>query len=154
MPSKRKLTKPPAGDSGLTTDSTSGKEKADEAMNSGVSLAAAEELSPKDPYADGNAALQAFEDLFESSGDKTDHSPRSLPKGGEMAVEEEGLPRHHVEDLNDEEDDEDEDEIFLPSSLKEFVEALLCAPVDCCFLTAFDVLEAVFVGTIPSQNSY
>jgi hypothetical protein len=138
MPSKRKSTiKLPDGNSGLTTETSSNEEKADENMNSDVSQAAAQELPAKDPYAEGNATLKALDELFESHEKKANsHKPQSLPEGREMEVEEERPPLQSSEEKalkdsedkdeanedpsEEEQDDEDEEECLFPPSCNYF----------------------------------
>jgi hypothetical protein len=88
------------------------------------------ELLDEQEVADAQSA-SLEQKLLQCPQNANRQNSQSLPEGGEMVVEEEGLPRPSAEDLNDEEDNEDEDEIlyppscnYLPGSVEDFTEKM------------------------------
>ncbi len=101
MPGKRIKTKPPAGNPGLTPETTSEGQTPDHTMSPNASSVAAGELPRQETQADeGDATIKAFDDLFDMSDDQTAKDPPP--------------PRH--EDLTIEEDNEEVDVFLLPES--------------------------------------
>ncbi len=74
MPRKtsEKNTKPPAGNSGLASETTSQEQNPDQTMSPDASSVAAEQLPRHDTQAnESDAAIKAFDDLFDMSDDQT-----------------------------------------------------------------------------------
>ncbi len=83
MPGKttKKTTKPPAGNSGLASETTSQKQNPDQTMSPDASSVAAQQLPRHETQADeSNATIKACDDLFDTSDDQnaTDGSPPQL----------------------------------------------------------------------------
>ena len=78
MPGKanRKNPKSPAGNSGLTTETTSLEQNPDQTMSPNASSVAAQQLPRHETQAkESDAAIKAFEDLFETSNEQDDKAP-------------------------------------------------------------------------------
>ncbi len=101
MPGKRIKTKPPAGNPGLTPETTSEGQTPDHTMSPNVSSVAAGELPRQETQAEeSDAAIKAFDDLFDMSDDQTAKDP-TPPQ---------------TEDLTMEDGIEEEDVFLLPES--------------------------------------
>jgi len=78
MPGKanRKNSKSPAGNSGLTTETTSLEHNPDQTTSPNASSVAAQQLPRHETQAkESDAAIKAFEDLFETSNEQDDKAP-------------------------------------------------------------------------------
>ena len=72
MPGKKNKTKSPAGNSGLTPETTSQEQNPDQTMSPNASSVAAEQLPRHETQAnESDAAIKAFDDLFDMSDDQT-----------------------------------------------------------------------------------
>ncbi len=70
MPGKtnKKNTKPPAGNSGLDSETNSQEQNPDQNMNHDASSIAAQQLPPHETQADeSDATIKAFDELFDTS---------------------------------------------------------------------------------------
>ncbi len=101
MPPRRTKTKSPGGYSGLVTETTSEGQTPDQTMNSDESSVAAVELPHQEtPAEQGDAAIKALDDLFDTSNELPALDPLPL----------------HSEDLTVDVDNEEEDVFLLPES--------------------------------------
>ena len=101
MPGKKTKTKPPAGNSGLTTETTSEGQTPDHTMSTDASSFAAGELPRQETQNEENdAALEAFSELYDMTEDETAVDP----------------PPSQTKDFTMDDGIEEEDVFLLPES--------------------------------------
>jgi hypothetical protein len=116
MPGKRNKTKSPAENSGLTPETTSQEQNPDQTMSPNASSVAAEQLPRHETQAnESDAAIKAFDDLFDMSDDQT-AKDRPPPQSEDLT-------------MNDGTEEEDvfllpESQNFVPGTAEDFTEKM------------------------------